>query len=52
MARGHCSELDLVLQDVQRFYEAITACQDADAILRETGDRVQRGPEAIWRCSW
>jgi hypothetical protein len=33
------TSLGLALAEVGRFEEAITACQDAAAIYRETGDR-------------
>ncbi len=35
--------LGSVLQEVRRFEEAITACQDAAAIYRETGDQRREG---------
>ena len=35
--------LGLALREVRRFEEAITACQDAAAIYRETGDRHGEG---------
>jgi tetratricopeptide (TPR) repeat protein len=31
------------LEDLRRFDEAITACQDAAAIFRDTGDRLREG---------
>ena len=37
------TNLGLALREVRRFEEAITACQDAAAICRETGDRHREG---------
>jgi hypothetical protein len=38
-----CKLLGLALRQVRRFEEAITACQDAAAIFRETEDRHREG---------
>ena len=37
------TNLGLALREVERFEEAISACQDAAAIFRETGDRYSEG---------
>ncbi len=37
------TSLGIVLQEVRRFEEAITACQDAAAIYRDTGDHHREG---------
>ena len=43
MRGNSLNNLGNALQEARRFEEAITACQDAAAIFRETGDRHGEG---------